>query len=238
MNWLRYLDKKYKEMKREEGIEKNYYFYPETNINTSGKIEILFLKQRKTKYLFKDQYNRKLYLSDADIIEIIIGLENNIFIEVNQHLLKLYFGEEVADFKFEIDDYSFTSKGIYIPHDTQEKYKGIELNTKADMPISLFDLITLINLILAKELQYSEFLQEKKAEVKEEFDPLHRFKRQIVKFVSLAGFYKNKEYEDFLREINYNTDENSIHDVYTNKSSQKIDVCFNDVNKFDKYVQN
>jgi hypothetical protein len=231
-NLLNDLDMDYaKFMAGNPNLDSNYYYYHDISINNSySNTSFVLLKQSNIRYIVIDGIDKvKLYLSDADIIDILVKIDLSLFELMMDALLLLYTGEG-EDFIFTINGQTYKSLGLkFSSMDKKLKFNS-QIETDADFNINFEDLVNLINLILAKEF----FANEMNTAL-----TFNRTLRQIAKFVSLARFYRNKEENtiNFLNEITYDTTKENINNVYKYRT-KKIDMKFNNTKLFEKYYIN
>lgn len=221
-NWLKYLDGLYKS-KRTQETDSSYFFYPRTSLKSSKeKIEFITLKQFHTKFIFGDEYGRRVYLTDADIVGLIAQFNEKDFSLVIEALKKLYKAEEEQIFEFEIENKSFSIPKLPFEDEILDYFKQIDIVTKADITISFYDFIVLLNLIIEKE----NLADQNKG---------FRKKRQIIKYIVLSSFYRNGDFREILETEGYDISSEDIHGVYTSKTIQKkIDLVFNKLSLFEK----
>jgi hypothetical protein len=232
MNFLSEIDKVYAKAKNSDLHSKNYYHYMDINIkNSQSHNSFLCLKQNKVKYLIIEEIdNIKLYLSDADIIDIISKMESDLFDILLDSFFELYNGN-CEEFVFQIIDKEYKSSGLKFRTEVKSKF-NTQIETKADFPITFEDLIHLLNLILAKEI-YSMNM----------FDPgFNRLKRLLAKYIALSNYYRNynnDEYKKYLDTIGYDTKLENVFAVYANEYRQKkIDNKFNKTEVFENIIFN
>ncbi|PGE10200.1 hypothetical protein COM54_15520 [Bacillus toyonensis] len=231
MNLLKEMDEEYKRLKTDGQIYAyNYYHYHNIKIhNEYSSNSFLCLKQIKVKFLIVEEIDKiKLYLTDADIIDLIIKLEQKLFDMLLNSFYQLYTGLS-NDFKFTINDIEYISSGLHFSNSDKIMYFNTQIETKADFDISLEDLINLINLILAKE-QFAMDLTNGNS--------INRIKRQLAKFIALSKFYRNKDNNSlkYLEQIKYDLKSDNIFLVYRNyKGQSRIDKKFDDNKLFEKY---
>lgn len=219
--WINHLDSLY----IENSVNKNnplFYYYPDIQMEIeSTDINLIYQKlKQKTKIFFGDYYGRKVYLSDVDIIKIIVSSENNVY-EVICDILMLYINTPITtEVNFKINDQDFYYQSIIKKDYDKDKLEILRLNsfeTTADLTIKYIDLITLINLIINKE-----FL----VDISRGTD---RVLRQSKKFLILSKFYKENKYADVLKNFGYKTSL-KIEEVYYNSSiAKKHDVIFDKI---------
>ncbi|MBN3553032.1 hypothetical protein JYA63_02015 [Fictibacillus nanhaiensis] len=223
MNWLTNLDTLYASSVEKKN-NKQLIYYPLVNIKcaTEG-VEFIFRKKnRKTQILFKDEYGRRVYLTDVDIINILVEAKDKIFTLIHQSLVNYLIEKHQNKLIWEIENKTFES-GFVMPEYSDQNKEDLELlkkhtfNTVADFEVSYYDLLVLISLIVDKEY------------VVNEVDAEIRKARQLKKFIVLTTFYRNYHYAQELEENGYNVGL-KIEQVYYNKSiAKEIDKVFDKI---------
>lgn len=231
------LDQEKKNVKTQFGDTSiNKYFGVERNLEVSygnKKYNFLIRKNEKTRFLINEN-NVKVYLSDFDILELLIDnfsehsneIINEIIDFLNRKVKDPTIGEKY-DIKI-FDEPSMSSKEYYI---TGMKLKDddVYLRNKFDLQIfSLNSLIVLINLILSKDILSKELLEEAPSYLK-------RTAYKYIIILKLAVF-GDKEVEKALRNgggSNPNSKELRWKSIlhYKNKEGQKF---FNNVEEIEK----
>jgi len=223
MNWLKYLDETYNELKKSNST-KDFHFYPKNNILlTTTDLNIVFLKQTtKTKILFEDCFGRRLYLTDIDIINIISKSPQQIFLLIIKYLTNYkekFFQNEL---ELNLNEKIFLI-GLVIPAEEKDSFESLTLLrnnfflSDADYNISYYDLLILISLIVDKEIVVYEENQDL------------RKQKQLNKYIILSSFYRDRSYKELLNTLDYNT-EITIDKIYYNSNiSKKIDLIFEDI---------
>ncbi|MFH5185409.1 hypothetical protein ACHHV8_23690 [Paenibacillus sp. TAB 01] len=214
MTWLEWIDELYSNLKINKE-NKHFMYYPELKLDSVTRdVYIKFLKQNnKTRILFEDKFHRKLYLTDANIIDILSKAPEKVFqiilnwlkqCEKEEFENKIYI--EIVNEKFEVP--------LVFPYLDTKELKENHFISHADFEISYYDLLILISLIVDKE----RIVQEKESII--------RRSRQLKKFIILSSFYRDQSYSGILEKEKYNTSAN-IYDVYFNKYiAKKIDRIF------------
>ncbi|MGG0667001.1 hypothetical protein ABE073_00480 [Lederbergia citrisecunda] len=224
MSWLLKIDSLYSSILSHKE-NKNYIFYPKIEIETKTKdVDLIFRKRRrKTQFLFKDKYNRSIYLTDVDIIKIIVEADSKFFFIIINFLIGYLEDKYQNISSIIIDDESYDFDLLFPVDKAGKEIQLLIENTflnRADFFISYYDLLILISLIVSKEKLVSDSEGET------------RKRRQIKKFVVLASFYKTGQFKNELKEIGYNT-EKSLSEVYSSSSiAKKVDLIFD---KFEVY---
>lgn len=231
MNLLNNLDEEYKNLRTngEKLYDGRYYYYQKIDFKDSYSNNTFWcLKQRKTRFvIIKELNNVKLYLSDADIIEIIASLNSKEFGLLMESFNKMYRGDS-EEFFFRIGDQNYTTLGLKFLDVEKRLCFSIQIETKADIHISFEDLIYVLNLILAKE-QAAMNLAKK--------TNFNRLKRQLAKYIVLSKFYKcnDENCKTYLQQIGYDVIAPDIHTVYNDDRKQRhIDNKFNDEEIFER----
>lgn len=222
MNWLTCIDKLYANTLLSKN-NKLYIYYPVHNlIAKSENVSFVLRKQgNKTKILFEDNYGRKLYLTDVDIISILVNAPEEIFV-LMQLWLREYEQNKIQNkMIFEIENHSFeifTSFPIYSPNSKENLDLMVNCTFKclADYDVSYYDLMLLISLIVDKEYIVSEE------------NGSHRKSRQLKKFIVLSCFYRRGEYIEKLVEKKYPVDIAADNVYYNSTIAKKIDLIFDD----------
>lgn len=155
IHFLNFLDKSKKDYAIKNNIKYMGGFFYYKNIEFEEKIskhminKFILLKRNNTNILITEpNYGIKLYLSDYDIISILVFLLENHSDYGNFIIDKLIdFTEEKYDqYILNIDEYYFKINGIPLV-----EHKEVYIATDADFKINLYEFIMLINLILEKE---------------------------------------------------------------------------------------
>lgn len=199
MNFIQYIDCLRNEYISSNDIKNynNFYFYKNIKVVNKYKIEndILILKRFKTAILIKCKKSGiKLYLSDFDIINIIVKLINE-HAEEGMNLIsemeKLVWGEgSKITFEIEGEEKKFELNGIDFID------KNIKINTYADIDININEFILVMNLILEKERLSGDEAAE----------------GTLGKYILLSKYYSNTysnevEIENILKDYGININE-------------------------------
>lgn len=159
--WIQYLDKEYIEHKKlVETNNKEYFYFPNIKLSlvTQG-LYIIFKKyEKKTQFIIQDEYLRNLYLTDIDIINIIINSKEHIYNLIIEILYNF-----VSEPIFEKEIFLINNKEFYLYKIIQSELLKNKINilesedflTRADFRLKYIDLITLIGLIISKEYLFS-----------------------------------------------------------------------------------
>lgn len=188
MNLLEKIDSiyEYETKKYTYGIDKNFSIYiPVKPINIDSLLcTFLIKKQKKAKMMLCDGKQR-IYLSDIDIIKIILNTDcSDWFIE---QLVRLYRDICVTS-EIQLDNEKYTCRGIsYYPNK-----KHILLFS--DSLIDINDLIFIMNFIFEKDKLWGQIADLP------EFN-----KTTICKYITLIDYYTHKisVSTDFLKSIGY-----------------------------------
>lgn len=222
LNWLNYLDESY----IVNSIEKNntkYFYYPSVKIDLlSDEINIIFRKINKTKtqFFFEDQFNRRFYYRDVDLINLLVDSPSEVFDlfsrtlkscidllcteENEKNFSRSIFHIEGRHFEF----FNFCDISIFL-----EKQSKASFLCPAGFRVSYVDVVFLINLILHKEYIADD-------------GKFIRVNRLAKKFYVLSNFYKNRTFFSELSKHSFEVDK-FIEDVYDdNKKAKTIDKIF------------
>ncbi|MCM3667914.1 hypothetical protein M3181_02720 [Mesobacillus maritimus] len=217
IEWINYLDTLY----TSNSVNRNnqlFYYYPNLEINIeSDNIDLIYRKQeKKTQFLFGDLFGRRVYLSDIDIINLIVKSNEKVY-SVICDILRLYIkdpqGEDVI---FKINGQNFYYKSIVSENYDQNKLEILRkecFETSADLSIKYIDLVTLMSLIINKEFLVDVFREN------------NRILRQSKKFLILSNFYREQLFHEELQRLGYDTSK-KIEDVYYNNYAKHLDVIF------------
>ncbi|MFS3927308.1 hypothetical protein ACL9SP_01450 [Priestia flexa] len=222
LNWLTYIDIEYAKILSGKN-NKNFIYYPDHNLTavTNG-VRFVFRKQAiKTKILFEDEYGRKLYLTDVDIINIMAVAPEEIFSLMQMWLTEYEQNKFHNTFILEIGSKPFE---VPLPFpevncDNKENLGLIASSTfksVADFDISYHDLLILISLIVDKENVVSE-------------NSVQRKSRQLKKFIILSNFYKSGSYRDELNEKGYPVNIPLENVYYNSNVAKQIDLIFDNL---------
>lgn len=208
----------------------NDYFSIDRNLEVShGDNIYMFLirKNKKTTRFLVNENNVRVYLSDFDILELLIDNVQNYGVEIIEEII-IFLNDKVKTpssgerYKIKISD-EFSTKEHYI---TGMKLKDddVYLRNKFDLQnFSLNSLIVLINLILSKEL------------VEEAPSYLKRTAYKYIIILKLA-FFKDKKVEEALRSrgvSNPNSKELRLKSIlsYKNEAGKNF---FNNIEEIEK----
>ncbi|MCC9622283.1 hypothetical protein LPB41_11315 [Thalassospira sp. MA62] len=228
-NWIEKLDKDYKEISSTV-YNPNFLYYPHLKfVLLSENITLRFRKISliKTQFIFEDEFSRKFYFTDVDLIDFLINCSEKVF-------LKFYYAFEEFIYLNENEKVEVLSKKVTFLIDDEEcvYYKFCEFSNcvndlsfedtyyecKAGFKIDYRDIMSLINLILHKE-----FLAESSEH------KFQRVDRQIKKFFILSSYYRCNLFKDNLLNISYDIDK-PLNEVYNNnKIAKEIDPRFDNV---------
>lgn len=192
-NYIDYLDMlkndKIKKLKLKypeyEIKSKEFYFYEEIKFSNSVEFKCNFiaLKLNDISIMLEIQ-NIKLYLSDYDIIKVLVGLPSNLRDEI-LNLLSEFIKNRKENISFFVKDKKFSIKGVKFT----DKNELISIYT--GYRIHLNDFIGLLNLIMAKE-NTSKFYEKAK----------HTMNKYIL-FTSLF-VNSNESNEELLKKLEEN----------------------------------
>ncbi|HEY5587525.1 MAG TPA: hypothetical protein VIK86_01060 [Candidatus Paceibacterota bacterium] len=231
MNFLEYLDEQYTTNKKENKIpetNKRYMYYEKIiskDIDEDcQKFELLKIGN-KTKILicFK---SLRVYLSDLDILNIILKLPENEFNWFIDEFIKIC-KKQYSIFDFEISSKKF--KGIGLPF----KESTTKILMHSDNKVAINSFIFIINIILTKDLLGTLKLRRSKDEIKKSKDLL---KITIYKYIALLKYYhnENEKITCYLKEIEYPTDE-KLNDVFSSyEKTREINKVFQNHKLFEE----
>lgn len=232
VNFLQFLDVEYENDKKKNNVpteNKEYRYYEEIipiNFFRAQKFQCLKIN-KKSKILICFN-NLKVYLSDVDILKIILKMEEeqiNWFID---NFIKVY-NESYEEFEFIIGKEKF--KGIGLPYQNTEK--SIYIHTDNEINIDSF--IFILNFIISKDYLATLRLQESNNDKK---NKKNLMKATLCKYISLLKFYYfgDKGIEEFLEGLGYPISEN-IDNVFSSyRKTKKISQLFNNFNVFEEKV--
>lgn len=188
MNWINKVDKTYSDISKKKSnsnfIHTIPIIFPDTGEIVVYKNGDYLKRKSRMKILLCETGNRRIYFSDAEIIDIIVSSKySNIFID---YLTELY-NKKTRDKNFEIAGSTF---GLKIPETFKFQHENKDIETKADFLISFNSLFVLVLLIIDKELLFRG----------EDFSNI-----QIKLFLILVSFYGLDKYRDELDRICYPT---------------------------------
>lgn len=212
----------------------NDYFSIDRNLEVShGDKVYMFLirKNEKTRFLVNEN-NVRVYLSDFDILELLIDNVQNYGIEIIEEII-IFLNDKVKTpssgerYKIKISD-EFSTEEHYI---TGMKLKDddVYLHNKFDLQnFSLNSLIVLINLILSKDILSKELAEEAPSYLK-------RTAYKYIIILKLAVF-EDKKVEEALRSREFSNPNSKklrwksiLH--YKNEEGQKF---FNNIEEIEK----
>lgn len=177
MHFMRAMD----EMKNQT-IEKilgnslnEFHFYKEIEIlDLDTKNKFICLKRQYSNFLIQEENNRKVYLSDYDIVLMLIDILNN-----SEDIGNLIMTSMYNLVKSEGEEYSFKlADEVYVHEGLAFLNEEVLINTKADFEISVNDFIAIINLVAAKEE-----ISSNKNSVKD----------ILCKYICLVEYYRSKD---------------------------------------------
>lgn len=217
-NFLELLDKKYESARINQKIPKENLefaiFEKIEPMEISSENNFWCYKQQRTKILYCPD-SCKVYLTDQDIINVFLQLDDSMLNKLLKKLINLYNGKEYK-FKFKIDNKEFYGIGI-----DYELDNDVKILLYTDNEIEINELIFIINIILEKDRLYN--LQEK----------------TLIKYISLVKYYKynDEKSKKFLKEIGYPISFKIRKKTYNSKKLKIIDEKFYDKGLiFKKYM--
>lgn len=184
-NWLEKIDGIYSNKVEEMNNSRFIYIFKVDFKLNHYKItsDLLFWKDgRKTKILLTDEYGRRLYLKDEDIIDMAVESK---YTDTILKFLKELIEENTKDIIMNIFDENYS---ISCPQSFLGKNCCADIDTFADFRISLNSLLLLIMLIVSKEY----FGRGEKRGVS-----------QAKLLYMLISYYSTNAYNEELRELNY-----------------------------------
>jgi len=221
IEWINSLDRYYRSHANNRNNSK-FYYYPDVQIDIESEhVSIIYRKlDRKTQILFGDIYGRRTYLSDVDIINIIVSSDIEIYNVICEILISYISNPITEDIKFIINDQDFYYKSIIKNNFDKDKLDILRMNsfeTITDLKIKYIDLIILISLIINKEFLVDLLRGE------------DRVLRQSKKFLILSKFYKEDKYLNELKQEGYEISKKIEKVYYNNSIAKEIDVIFDKI---------
>ena len=197
MNFLQKIDEIHNQNCEEHSITSSTKFIsyiPLSPINPICTCKFLIKKSNKAKVMMVVG-SQRVYLSDLDIIRCILALD--------EKMVKWFFSEFIFLFqnqkkkiKFKIGEEIFDGHGIGFLDD------NIKINIFSDSEIHINDFIYLINLVLSKDIVWSNFTKDDKY-----------YKITLYKYIVLIDFYAfNSKREPKVLEA-IDVEHNSIDDL-------------------------
>ncbi|MFJ6413911.1 hypothetical protein ACIQLG_14075 [Terribacillus saccharophilus] len=222
MNWLNKIDIEYAKVTKDKE-NKLFIYYPNHNLlaMTEG-VKFIFSKQGyKTKILFEDEYGRRLYLTDVDIINIIVSAKEEVFLLLQRWMIEHEQNKFDHKILLEIEKEPFELP-LSVPNKSCEKeildsIAHCTFETAADFSINYIDLMILISLIVDKEMIVSEA------------NGHQRKSRQLKKFIILSEYFRSGKYKDQLNEKNFLIDTPIENIYFDSKVAKKIDLMFDEL---------
>ena len=173
MDFLQKIDEIHNNNCMEHGITSptNFISYiPLNPIDPVCNCNFLIKKSQLSKFMLAIG-NQRVYLSDLDIIRCILALDKKIIKWFLSEFVSLFKNQE-KKIKFKIDEEIFEGYGINLLED------NIKLNIFSDSEIHINDFIYLINLVLSKDIVWSNFTKDNKY-----------YKITLYKYIVLVDFY-------------------------------------------------
>lgn len=231
-NFVNDLDDIYRQKKRERidaNIDNNFYIYVPVFIKTEvfSNENYLIRKDKNIKFLYiKD--GCRVYFSDADIINMLLKVENRESIgKLVSYFNKMYQQkvEGLETYSIIFGDERYSVKGCFEIKNTQ-----ILLN-RQDIDITFNDLLVLINLILAKD--YYAFNSNRYSEHKNN----NFLKTTCVKYISLLQYYyfEDEKAKLYLENNGYKTNEDIDYNYRRFRQKIKRNKIFQNFKEFEKY---
>lgn len=181
--------------------------YSDVNMN------YIIRKSEFTKYLYVKN-GARVYFSDADILTMLLQIKENYVIEkVIESLEKLYEGKGER-FTFYMNEDKYEGEGLPIIFNSQMS------NNPQDIDVPFEDLLTLINMVLAKDAA-SMSLWDNNPEF---------LKHTIVKYILLLKYYyfKDEKVKIYLDSVGYNTECSIYINYNTSEKLKKNNKIFYD----------
>lgn len=223
-NFIKYLDEFYNEEKKKNGIEKNNnnysVFFPlRVKLYDKENNNFIVKKAKMTKYLYT-RNNCRVYFSDADILMMLLKIENNNIINDLIDFLKEIYKDNTEKYHIFIGNKQYEVPGI------KEISSDLLLKNPQDIDITFNDIYVLINLIISKDIASIPLWEGKP----------NFSKRTIVKYISILEYYyfKKDNSKIYLKNEGFDTSI-SIYENYETKELRKSKVKqFTDFKKFEK----
>lgn len=205
-NYIEELDRLYQdELKKNSGkkISKNFSVYVPLKVKIYGiqNENFLIRKDKFTKYMYIKNGCR-VYFSDADIISMILQLENGQTIHTLLTFLADAYRGNFDTYRILSGHNEYEVKGI-----PQIKERQMLVN-RQDIDISFGELFILVNLIISKDHAASPLWEGKPSFLKQ----------TLVKYISLLKFYYDSDLaaEEYLVGMGYDVDK-GIHENYADQ---------------------
>lgn len=223
-NYIKELDILYQDELKKNGnkrIGKNFSIYVPLTVKIYGNQYENFLvkKNEFTKYLYTKNGCR-VYFSDADIISMILQIENEQIIHDLITLLIDAYRGKFAVYRILLGRYEYEVKGI-----PQIKGNQMLINHQ-DIDISFEELFILMNLILSKDYAAGPLWEEKPSFLKQ----------TLVKYITLLKFYRYSDAmaQKYLTDMGYDVSK-KIHENYASqKMRDEKNNYFCDFNVFEE----
>lgn len=208
-NFIQYLDALYEKERKTNRIEKgnkDFRCFVPLKVHLYGKENGKFLirKEEFTKFLYVKN-NCRVYFSDGDILTMLLQIKaQDTMDSLVEHLKQAYRGG-METFSISVGENEYEVLGI--PKIDEEQI----VTNPQDIALSFGDLLTLINLVLAKDAA-SALLWEEKPDF---------LKHTASKYITLLRFYyyKDENARKFLEDLGYNVG-GSIYSNYNTKAKR------------------
>lgn len=180
------------------------------------------IKKSKTTDFIYTKNEVKVYFTDAEILDMLIRSNNKSAVtRVVIELMEFYTDKNTIEVEIKVNgSLSYIMSGIEI-------IEADPVMSIKDVTISFEDIITLLNLIMAKE--YSVYLVNGNG----------KYKATIAKYVSILSWYvlEDDKAGEYLKSIGYSIDKNVI-DNYSGRNSYiDLESAFNNsVKKFESFL--
>lgn len=169
----------------------------------TGTVSFLIQKATLSKLLIIDG-SQRVYLSDNNIINTILGMDNMDKRWFFEQFIRLYQGKGPS-FEFSIDGKNYSYQGI-------ENYHSVKnISLFSDTLIQIQDLVLVLNFIFAKDYCWEHMPipenTSKKPKSRKDFS-----KRTLCKYISLLDYYawKTPRSMTFLQTIGYPIENESL----------------------------
>lgn len=223
-DFLKYIDKVYKEYCGENKLKNRYYiYYLRLKSITISTNEIFYIaKSRKSRLLIN---HSKIWvdLTDYDIIDIVCSFNEKLVLKLLERLKECYNGIW-TEFEFKVQEERYVGKGI--------NYKDFDLDMQicldADFQIYFGDFLFLLNMILFKDIVGQKYLKSERN--------MLLIENTLIKYITLIEYYRfnNSQAQKYLDSIGY--------PIYTKESLlekkmkvKKYDIYF-EKSSFEKMV--
>lgn len=214
VDFLTKIDDIYKRYCDKYKIENDFfsYFIPIKPLNCSNITCDFFIKKQENSKMMLLSGSQRVYISDLQIINTILGFDTKIIEWFITQLVILYTNPKYK-VKFMIENEEFEGYGISYYNEK------IKFNLFSDTLIDINDFIFVMNFVFVKDQCW------------ENISKIDGFaKRTICKYIVLIDYYanKSKRSELFLKNIGYPYEKSEYP-----KDNKKTKLLFNNIKKFD-----